>query len=161
MIYLDVASAVSAIFSAVAVLLLACMAWQARNQPAELQQKQWAQERLTLKQDVLRRIVGHGHRLPRGLLDSDEPFIALNEAEVVFSDCPEVLEALSRLRRSEPCEPPAPLLYAVVVAMARGINITDEIDMDFVGYPFVPGNFQSRSTPDSANHTPAAPRSSF
>ena len=136
---LEVVSTASAAVSSVAVVLVARMAWQTRKQPAMLQQRQWTHERLILKQDVLRRIVGHGHRLTRGLIDSGEPFIALNEAHVVFSDCPAVLQALKLLKCNELGEPLAPLLHAVVVAMARDVNIKDEIDKDFIGYPFVPG----------------------
>ena len=139
MIYLEVLTTAVAVLSALAVILLACIAWQARNQPAKLQQNQWDQDRQTLKQDVMRRIVGSGHRLPRGYIDSDEPFIALNEASVVFSDSPEVIEALSKLKNRGLGEPLAPLLYSVVVAMARSVNITDDVEMDFIGYPFVPG----------------------
>ena len=146
MIYLEVLTTAVAVLSALAVILLACIAWQARNQPAKLQQNQWDHDRQTLKQDVMRRIVGSGHRLPRGCIDSDEPFIALNEASVVFSDSPEVIEALSKLKNRGLGEPLAPLLYSVVVAMARSVNITDDVEMDFIGYPFVPGKVQTTTT---------------
>ena len=146
MIYLEVITTVTAAISALAVILLAYIAWQARNQPAKLQQNQWDHDRQTLKQDVMRRIVGYGHRLPRGLIDSDEPFIALNEASVVFSDSPEVIESLRKLKNYGLDESSANLLYSVVVAMARSVSITDDVDMDFIGYPFVPGIFQTTTT---------------
>ena len=137
---LEVVSAASAAISAGTVVLIARMAWQTRKQPEMLQESQWHHERLTLKQDVMRRIVGYGHRVISGVITSDEPYIALNEAHVVFSDCPDVLEALRRLKRKGMGEPSLPLVHDVVVAMARRVNITDPIEAEFIGYPNLPGN---------------------
>ena len=137
---LDVITTTSAAISAVAVALVFWMAWQTQKQPEMLQQAQWRHERLMLKQDVMRRIVGYGHRVISEVITSDEPYIALNEAHVAFSDCPDVLEALGRLKRKGMGESSLPLVHAVVVTMARRVNITDPIEAEFIGYPTLPGN---------------------
>ena len=137
---LEVVSAASAAISAGAVILVVWMTWQTRKQTEVLQKRQWDHERLTLKQDVMRRVVGYGHRVIHGLITSEEPYIALNEAHVVFSDCPDVLEALRRLKRKGLGSSSLPLVHAVVVAMARHVNITDPIEEEVIGYPNLPGN---------------------
>ncbi len=56
------------------------------------------QEKLEPKRDVLRRLVAHTYRLTKSLKGQDgEPFIALNEANVVFSDSGDVMKALTKM----------------------------------------------------------------
>jgi len=98
---------------------------------------------LALKRDVLRRIFGYrfvltGHP-DRLQLQGGEPFVALNEAWIVFSKCPEVVRALERMHRGLSQGSLRDDLVTLTKAMAKNCDLPSGgfNDRYFV-YPFAP-----------------------
>ena len=77
-----------------------------------------------IKRDVLRRLAGHRYLLTDGRCPSPngEPFVALNEAIVVFADHDDVLDALDALRTSDGRDD-AELIVALIKRMATAAGI--------------------------------------
>ena len=108
-------------------------------QTKKLQREQWLQDELELRRDVLRRLCAYRHRLTEsGAGQGDEPFIALNEAWVVFANHSTVVDALREMRVS-PNQSSAHIV-SIIKAMAEASNISLEgFDEVYLEYPFVPG----------------------
>ena len=84
-------------------LITAGIAVYALAQREQIERERRNREDMALKRDVLRRFVGYSYRLTetmmtRGLSDPGEPFIALNEACIVYHECPAVTEALKQFK---------------------------------------------------------------
>ena len=97
-----------------------------------------------IQRDVLRRLAGNRFVLTNSqcVQLSGEPFVALNEAFVVFADEPEVLAALEALRGSDrDRERIVALIKRMAVAAAVPVNLDDA----FIEEPFTaPGQVCSR-----------------
>ncbi len=92
----------------------------------------------TLKRDVLRRLVGYSYRLTTRLVGTDgEPFVAFNEAAVVYSKHKAVVNALKKMR-----DRPGVLendFVDLVTKMAKAAKIpTDELNHDLLTQPLTP-----------------------
>ena len=88
------------------------------------------------KRDVLRRFAGNRHVLATGGPQpppSGEPFVALNEAFVVFADDPTVLTALEDLRRGARSSED---IVALIKRMATAARVPIPLDDAFLGEPF-------------------------
>ncbi|MDE0132032.1 MAG: hypothetical protein OXM62_04545 [bacterium] len=91
-------SMVIAGISALIAGISAFIAYRAVRESRRLQEKQWRRDELVLRRDVLRRLRGFSYRLTESLQGTDgEPFIALNEAWVVYADFPHVTNALTKM----------------------------------------------------------------
>ncbi|MCC7300244.1 MAG: hypothetical protein IT583_04120 [Verrucomicrobia bacterium] len=94
-----------------------------------------------LKRDVLRRLAGNRHLLTVVPCEAKgEPFIALNEAFIVFSDSPKVIAALKKmhdeLRQSERL---VDNIVTLIKTMAEAANVSVNILNDsFIECPFSP-----------------------
>ena len=136
--------AVSLVVTIVAVLIAAVstfIAFKAVRQAEHLQQEQWKRDELALRRDVLRRLFAYRYRLTESLAGKDgEPFIALNEAFVVYADFPKVTKALTRMH--DQLESDGHLIrniVALVRAMADAANISvQDLDDGFIERPFTP-----------------------
>ena len=102
-------------------------------------------ENLGDRRDVLRRIMGYSYRLTEGRAGQDgEPFIALNEASIVFAEHREVIDALATLHRGVTkgegqLEPNlVELVKAMIVASELPPHALD-LPEQFLTTPFVPG----------------------
>ena len=92
-----------------------------------------------IKRDVLRRLAGHRYLLTDGRCPSPngEPFVALNEAIVVFADHDDVLDALDALRTSDGRDD-AELIVALIKRMATAAGIKINRDDVSLRQPLVP-----------------------
>ena len=102
-------------------------------------------DELAIKRDVLRRLVANSYRLTPGLMGQEgEPFVALNEAVVVFADSPTVMNALITLQ-DELGNPErlSPNIVELTKAMAHAARVStkdhDGLLERFVSSPFTPG----------------------
>lgn len=96
-----------------------------------------------LKHDVLQRIVGHRYILTNvPECYEGEPFIALNEAYVVYADDEEVIAALKKMHKEiYPPEGNMENLLSVVKAMTKAADVPATLlDDEFFLKPFVPGS---------------------
>ena len=110
-------------------------------QTSQFQSQQWEREDLGPKRDVLRRFVTYRYRLTEGLSGTDgEPFVALNEAWVVFADSPEVTKELEILHKELGREGRLPdNIVALVRAMASASGVPlQKFDDEFIKRPFTP-----------------------
>ena len=102
-------------------------------------------ENLEDRRDVLRRIMGYSYRLTEGRTGQDgEPFIALNEASIVFAEHREVIDALETLHRgvTEGEEQLVPNLVELIKAMIVASELpphAQDLPEQFLVTPFVPG----------------------
>ncbi len=97
----------------------------------------WLDQR-EAKRDVLRRIAGNRHIVIPGGPDvplSGEPFVALNEAFIVFADEPEVLRTLEELRTRDGSRE---VLVALIKRMAVAADVQIELDDAFINNAFRP-----------------------
>ena len=137
---MEVSTWVSIVSLLIALFSFALAAY-ATIQAKKLQANQWSRNELELRRDVLRRLLGYSYRLTDGFKGTDgEPFIALNEAWVVFADYPDVISALKQmhgeLRQDDRL---APNLVALVTAMAVAAGIpTQDLNYYFIERPFTP-----------------------
>ena len=101
------------------------------------------QEKLEIKRDVIKRIVGYSYRLTEGRTGQDgEPFIALNQAYVIFADHPPVIAALVKFHDEPKINPTltnnmVTLIKSMAEASALPVqasNLTDK----FLTAPFTP-----------------------
>ena len=116
-------------------------ACRAIRQAEHLQQEQWKRDELELRRDVFRRLFAYRYRLTESLAGKDgEPFIALNEAFVVYADFPKVTNALTKLHDELESEGQLTLnIIALVRAMADAANISvQDLDDGFIERPFTP-----------------------
>lgn len=112
----------------------------------KLQENQWSRDELELRRNVLRRLLAYRYRLTAGRVGTEgEPFVALNEAWVVFSRFPEVTGALTKMHDELGVEGRLrPNIIALVRVMAAAAEIpVQNLDDDFIERPFTP-----RETPD-------------
>ena len=97
---------------------------------------------LALKKDVLRRFLGYRFRLTGSadLRRIDEPFVALNEAAVVFSDSPDVLRSLKRMHQEiSQDDRLVDNIITLIKAMSKACNIpANELNDSFLERPFTP-----------------------
>ena len=111
--------------------------WMARR----LQEEQWWRSGLEVRRDVLRRLSGYRYRLTEGRMGQDgEPFVALNEAWVVFAEFPEVRSALVKMHMGlgEP-DRLSENHVSLVRAMAGVARVpVDDIYDVMLGRPFTP-----------------------
>lgn len=125
----------AASFVAIIISLIAVV------QTWKIQKAQWARDELAVRRDVLRRLVGYRYRLTGGRLGQDgEPFIALNEAWVVFAKFPQVKNSLTKMHM-ELGEPGrlAENYVSLVQAMAEAARIPfDDVDGVMLERPFTP-----------------------
>lgn len=129
------------ILSLLIALVSICVAVYATRQARKLQANQWSRSELELRRDVLRRILGYRYRLTDGLTGTDgEPFVALNEASVVFAGFPEVIRALKQMHGElGQAGRFYPNFAALIRAMAVAAEIsTEDLKDDFIDYPFKP-----------------------
>ena len=127
--------------AACAVVIAGLTALYAAAHASRLQRRQWEREELMLRRDVLRRLCGHLYRLTTGRTGQDgEPFIALNEAWVVYADCPNVIEALTMMHRELGEENRlSDNILTVVREMAEITHISvEDLDGSFITRPFAP-----------------------
>ena len=98
----------------------------------------WLDQR-EIKRDVLRRFAGTRYLLtqPGRILPNGEPFVALNEAFVVFADDPEVLSALDNLRTGGD-DRDSELIVALIKRMAVAADIPVTLDDAFIRGPMTP-----------------------
>ncbi len=91
----------------------------------------------SVKRDVLRRVAGNRHVLTQRvpLPPSGEPFVALNEAFIVFANHPEVLTALENLRTGGNRD--AENVVALIKRMATASGVDIGLDDAFIDTPFV------------------------
>ncbi len=130
-----------AIVSLAFAALSAAIAFKAVQQARQLQQRQWERDELDMKRDVLRRLLGYRYRLTESLKGSDgEPFIALNEAWVVYMNCPQVTAALVRMHDELGVDGRlSPNIVAVVRAMADAASVpVHDLDDGVIERPFTP-----------------------
>ena len=122
---------------AVASFIVAVLAW--RN-AKELQSEQWRRDELMLRRDLLRRLLGYRYRLTESLMGQDgEPFIALNEVLVVYSDFPKVIASLRTFHSELEVEGRlSDNLVTLAGAMAEASQISTEGMEKIIERPFTP-----------------------
>ncbi len=102
---------------------------------------QWKRDELALRRDVLRRLLAYRYRLTKEFLGQDgEPFIALNEAWIVFAGFSEVTAALTTMHDEIGQEGLLiPNIVALVRTMAAASDISvHDLDDAFIENPFSP-----------------------
>ena len=95
----------------------------------------------TIKIDALRRLVAYRyHLVNRTVSATGEPFVALNEIFVVFSDEPKVLKELETFHDRLTTSPGSMTddLLRLVKAMARATKTKLGVADKFITVPFVP-----------------------
>ena len=103
--------------------------------------RQRKDDQLKLKRDVLRRLVGYSYRLTPAWSGRDgEPFIALNEAWIVFSDSSQVTDALVKMRNELGEEGRLiPNIRKVIREMSDSAQVRiKNLDDRFIDSPFTP-----------------------
>ena len=98
----------------------------------------WLDQR-EIKRDVLRRLAGSRYVLGengRCIQPNGEPFVALNEAFIVFANEPEVLEALEALRTGGDRDDEN--IVALIKRMAAAASVPVNLDDAFIVRPFAP-----------------------
>ena len=124
-----------------AIVIAGLTASYAAAHASRLKRRQWQREELVLRKDVLRRLCGYLYRLTTGRIGQDgEPFVALNEAWIVYADCPKVIEALTMMHRELGEENRlSDNILTVVREMAEITHISvEDLDGFFITNPFVP-----------------------
>ena len=89
----------------------------------------------------MRRLLAFRYRLTKGHMVTDgKPFVALNEAWVVFAGFPDVTKALSTMHNELGQDDRLPPnIIALVRAMAAAAEILlQDLDDDFIERPFTP-----------------------
>lgn len=88
------------------------------------------------KRDVLRRFVANRYFLTENFVGKiiNEPYVALNEALIVFADSPCVISVLKKYHK----EPKADNIPTLIKAMANASGMIDKLDDDFISRPFTP-----------------------
>ena len=124
------------------------IASRAVRESKRLQKEQWKRDELEIRRDVLRRLVAHCYLLTPSFQGKDgEPFIALNEAWVVFADFPKVIKALDKMHNElekkdsliEKKDSLSCNILNVVRAMAEVAEISiKDLDDKFIERPFTP-----------------------
>lgn len=106
----------------------------------KLQEDQWKRDELEIRRDVLRRLFAYRYRLTEALKGKDgEPFIALNEAWIVYADFPKVRKALTKMNEKGKGNNLCSNMVEVVRAMATAANLpTQNLDDRIICSPFTP-----------------------
>ncbi len=97
---------------------------------------------LKLKRDVLRRLSGNRHLLTVVPCEAKaEPFIALNEAFIVFSDSPKVIAVLKRAHDElGQTDRLVDNLVTLMKEMAKASGVSmGDLNDSFLARPFTPG----------------------
>ena len=133
----DTLSVIAIVISAVS----ATVAFRSAVQSDRFQKEQWRRDELEIRRDVLRRLSAYRFRLTEGRMGQDgEPFIALNEAWIVFAEYPEVKSALVRMHME--LGKPGRLsenYVSLVRAMAGAARVpVSDLDDVMLDRPFVP-----------------------
>lgn len=124
---------ISVVSAAIAIIAV----WQSWR----LQKRQWRRDEIETRRDVLRRFFAYRYRLTDSLRGTDgEPFIALNEAWIVFAGFPEVTATLAKLHNDlGKSGMLARNVTALIRAMATAANIsTQQMEDSFIERPFTP-----------------------
>lgn len=125
------------VISVVSAIIAGISVWQARR----FQREQWRRDELAMRRDVLRRLCGYRYRLTGDRVGQDgEPFVALNEAWVVFAEFPEVRGALVKMHMElGESERLSENYVSLVRAMAGVARVpVDDIDDVMLARPFTP-----------------------
>ena len=126
----------------------AWIAFKAVRESKRLQEKQWRRDELELRRDVLRRLFAYRYRLTEALKGGDgEPFIALNEAWVVYAGFPDVTNALTKMHNElgkQGCLSHNIAVLIRAMSDAADLSIRD-LDDRLITQPFTPP--ASRRTP--------------
>ena len=134
-------SAWIAVGSLIVAFVSASIATFAVVESRRLQRMQWKRDDLELRRDVLRRLYGYRYRLTGSLMGTDgEPFVALNEARIVYAGFPNVVAALNRMQDELGVEGRLTRnIVALVTAMADAADISvKDLDDKLVVSPFTP-----------------------
>ena len=109
------------------------------------------QDQREIKRDVLRRLAGNRYILTgEGLVQSNgEPFVALNEAFVVFAKEPEVLKALEALRKDDDNRARENIV-ALIKRMAAAAHVPVTLDDAFIASAFKPPSGREASSEASS-----------
>ena len=124
---------ISVVSAAIAIIAV----WQGWR----LQNRQWRRDEIETRRDVLRRFFAYRYRLTDSLRGTDgEPFIALNEAWIVFAGFPEVTAALAKLHNDLGKRGLlAQNVTVLIKAMATAANIsTLYLEDAYIERPFAP-----------------------
>ena len=99
-------------------------------------------DQLAMKRDVFRRLVANRFVLsdgfPDAILQNGEPFVALNEAFVVFARDPVVLDALKAVHPVLGSGPEAENIVTLAKSMAAACDIPYDLNDSFIVQPFTP-----------------------
>ncbi len=124
---------ISVVSAAIAIIAV----WQSWR----LQKRQWRRDEIETRRDVLRRFFAYRYRLTDSLRGTDgEPFIALNEAWIVFAGFPEVTATLAKLHNDLGKRGLlAQNVTVLIKAMATAANIsTLYLEDAYIERPFAP-----------------------
>ena len=134
---MSVSTAIPIVISIVSASIAVIAVWQGWR----LQNRQWRRDEVGLRRDVLRRLFAYRYRLTASLQGTDgEPFVALNEAWIVFAGFPEVTVALAKLHSDlGKGGMLAGNVAALVRAMATAAEIsTKQLEDSYIERPFTP-----------------------
>ena len=99
-------------------------------------------DELATKRDVLRRFAGNRYVLTENsgatTQPNGEPFVALNEAFIVFAEDPTVIEALRVMRDQSQQGRLVDNIVTVVKEMAEVSNVAINLNDSFIERPFTP-----------------------
>ena len=98
-------------------------------------------EKLEAKRDVLRRIVGNRFYLTEGangVGPDGEPFVALNEAAVVYHDDSDAITALKKFHKSLSGQNISRDLPVLIGALSKSAKVDYKIGTYFISRPFTP-----------------------
>ena len=103
---------------------------------------EYGSDQLAMQRDVLRRFAGNRYLLGEkglGVQSNGEPFVALNEAFVVFAANPEVIEAL-QIMHAELDRPNRLVdnIVTLVKEMAAAADVPIDLNDSFIERPFAP-----------------------
>ena len=126
-----------AVGSLIVAIVSVCIAAVTVCMSKRLQENQWKRDEMEARRDVLRRLVAYRYRLTESLKGMDgEPFVALNEALVVYAEFPQVMEALTDINNGKGL---SRNIVDLVRAMAMAANLSiDNLNDEFIEHPFTP-----------------------
>ena len=108
----------------------------------------WKYEKREIKRDVLRRFVANRYRLTGAYISDGEPFIALNEVFLVFSEHPQVISDLRIMHQELGIE--ERLIDNIVTltkAMAKAAKVPiRDLNDEFIMKPFTPNHKPNTGT---------------
>ena len=103
---------------------------------------EYGSDQLAVKRDVLRRFAGNRYVMGEnglGVQPNGEPFVALNEAFVVFAGDSEVIEALQNMH-AELGRPNRLVdnIVTLIKEMAAAADVSIDLNDSFIEHPFAP-----------------------